>query len=201
MMSVLGSFVMPRGWRTDPAAPAPQQELVRVVVGRPWRGTLLLFGEVCLVRKQVDKLPSKSEARWFRGMYVGQHQSNAHILLTGNGGNLAEAFAGRLYKDKDREMYEEPRGTPWHSNMDGRVEMNFKRRGTESWPQGITGGQPEGKETSRPEGIGQMQQSRLNHHAWRCCLSLLLSLSWLLLPKLPSPLLQGNPPQEASPTQ
>ena len=92
-----------------------------------WKGALLAFGEVCLVRRDVDRLPSKFDARWQRALYVGHDDSsNAHIVLTSSGVQLSRSIRRLTVEhQRDRVVFEEACGTPWNSLEDGRVEAHF----------------------------------------------------------------------------
>jgi len=124
-----------------------------------WKGSLLPFGEVGLVRRDVDRLPSKFDARWQRGLYVGHDDnSNAHVVLTCYGVQLSRSIR-RLPAEpqRDKVVFEEASGLPWDMLADGRVEAHMKRKEKERQA-GEQEGRPVGEPAREPgggEGPGQ----------------------------------------------
>jgi hypothetical protein len=124
-----------------------------------WKGFLLPFGEVCLVRRDVDRLPSKFDARWQRGLYLGHDDnSNAHVVLTCYGVQLSRSIR-RLPAEyqRDKVVFEEANGHPWDMLADGRVEAHMKRKERETQAgeqEGRLDGEP-AREPGGGEGSGQ----------------------------------------------
>jgi len=89
-----------------------------------WKGALLAFGEVCLVRRDVDRLPSKFDARWQRALYVGHDDSsNAHIVLTSSGVQLSRSIR-RLPVEHQRDRAP-PSAEPWPPSPAQRADASM----------------------------------------------------------------------------
>ena len=76
----------------------------QLLFGHIWRGSLLSFGETCLVKVDPDKLAHKFAQWWSTGMWAGfDDMSNGNLVLTA-AGVVSSRSVRRLPPDEQKDL-------------------------------------------------------------------------------------------------
>ena len=104
---LLGAWALRRAaWTLNRFQPHKPNNMTsyQLLFGHIWRGSLLSFGETCLVKVDPDKLAHKFAQWWSTGMWAGfDDMSNGNLVLTA-AGVVSSRSVRRLPPDEQKDL-------------------------------------------------------------------------------------------------